>query len=79
MTLNDTPVYNELVAKFYLSKGLKPFTCEPIKPKVTVADIRKHMGPKATVHDYVTLMTPGNKAPDAAEAIRAVKYDYFRL
>lgn len=78
--MSDTPIYNELVAKFYLSRGLKPFTSEPVKPKVTVSDIRRHVGPNGTIHDYLTLMTlAGNETTVRLPVKRARRYDYFRL
>jgi len=88
----DTPLYDELVVKYYLSKGIKPFSYphEPVantgKPKITVADIRSH-GPRATVGGYIDLMTKLTKVAEEVResgvpvvvAEQRPKYNYFRL
>lgn len=89
----DTPLYNELVSKYYLAKGIKPFSFphEPVGvnavPKLTikVSDIRNHLGPKAHVSDYIDLVMGRYIGRNVAEANLAAadevvkKYEYFRL
>lgn len=69
------PIFDQLVVEFYLSKGLVPFTGEPVLV-MKAADIRNNMGPKnPVIHDYVTLMASNPKSEEVAK----VKHDYFRL
>lgn len=76
--METTPLYTELVVKYYLSRGLKPFTSETVDvitvPKIKAGDVIGRTRPTVTVHDYLTLMAEApRQKPDRPN------YNYFRL
>ena len=71
----NTPIYNELVAKYYLSKGVRPFSNEPIEWEVS----EKPLG-------YFDLSAPSNLVDNPSfevvtegELDTVRTYNYFRL